>query len=35
LPSQTVAMEEGVPGIPSRIEVINPPELPPTYNPKS
>jgi len=32
-PSNTVAIEEAVPGILSRIAEINPPEIPPIYRP--
>ena len=34
-PSNTVAMEEGVPGIFNKIAEINPPEIPPMYSPIS
>ena len=34
-PSKTVAIDDGVPGILSNIAEINPPEIPPRYNPTS
>ena len=34
-PSNTVAMEEGVPGIFSRMAEIRPPDMPPRYKPTS